>query len=66
MEDTYTVGMTPYFYLMNLWDDSSLSIWVVKNLLQHLEISNVHLQGLQLDFYISNSHQFNVERPDAK
>merc|ERR1711990_376244 len=37
---------------MNLGNGPCLSIWVVKNLLQHLKISNVH--------------QFNVERPDAK
>ena len=54
-------------YLMNLGDAPSLNIWVVKNLLQHLEISNVHLQGLQLQFYLFYSiHQFNVEGPDAK
>ena len=54
-------------HLMDLRVGPSLNIWVVKDFLQCLEISNVHLQGLQLQFYLFYSiHQFNVEGPDAK
>ena len=51
---------------MNLRVGPSLNIWVVKNLLQDLEISNVHLQGSQSHEKYFNSHQFKVECPDAK
>ena len=51
---------------MNLGVGTSLNIWVVKNLLQHLEISNVHLQGSQSHEKYFDSHQFKAECPDAK
>ena len=51
---------------MNLGVGTSLNIWVVKNFLQHLEISNVHLQGSLSHKKYFKSHQLKVECPDAK